>query len=129
MDCLPPGPFEGTLLVVDLAEAFAAVPMCPGWDLIRNQGSPAAVTSGSGQAVWWKRSGRGSWKQRICDRTYSRSSAKVPKLVFSSFSLHNLLHITAGVFPAKSAACSCTKTCANAMLLKHVLVLFTHHKL
>ena len=39
------------------------------WDFARNAGSPADVASGSGQVVWWKNAKRGSWKQRICDRT------------------------------------------------------------
>ena len=55
------------------------------WDFAKNEGSPADVTSGSGQAVWWENVSRGSWKQRIQERTYPRSSTKVSKLDFPGF--------------------------------------------
>ena len=47
------------------------------WDFARNEGSPADFTSGSDQAVWWENASRGSWKQRICQRTRARPVAKV----------------------------------------------------
>ena len=45
------------------------------WDFARNEGSPADVTSGSDQAVWWRNDRRGGWKQRIFQRTTSRKNA------------------------------------------------------
>ena len=42
------------------------------WDFTRNDGSPADFTSGSNQVVWWLNDRRGSWKQRIDQRTAPR---------------------------------------------------------
>ena len=43
------------------------------WDFARNDTSPADVTSRSAKEVWWKNARRGSWKQRIDQRTYPGS--------------------------------------------------------
>ena len=42
------------------------------WDFGMNDMTPADVTSRSHQVVWWKNDVRGSWKQRISDRTAPR---------------------------------------------------------
>ncbi len=42
------------------------------WDFGMNDMTPADVTSRSHQVVWWKNDVRGSWKQRINDRTDPR---------------------------------------------------------
>jgi len=42
------------------------------WDFEMNDMTPADVTSRSSQVVWWKNNVRGSWKQRINDRTDPR---------------------------------------------------------
>ena len=42
------------------------------WDFAKNNGSPADVTSQSQQVVWWENPIRGSWKQRIQERTKPR---------------------------------------------------------
>jgi len=42
------------------------------WDFGMNDMTPADVTFGSKKAVWWKNDVRGSWKQRINDRTDPR---------------------------------------------------------
>ena len=46
------------------------------WDFARNALTPAQVTAWSHQLVWWERPVRGSWVQRICDRTDPRFSLK-----------------------------------------------------
>ena len=43
------------------------------WDSAKNDISPADVTSRSAKEVWWKNARRGSWKQRVDQRTYPRS--------------------------------------------------------
>ena len=45
------------------------------WDFARNEGSPAGVTSGSRQVVWWRNDRHGSWQQRIDQRTESRCNS------------------------------------------------------
>ena len=45
------------------------------WDFARNAGAPADFTSKSNQAVWWRNERRGSWKQRIYQRTTSHKNA------------------------------------------------------
>ena len=50
------------------------------WDFARNDGLPADFTSGSGQAVWWENASRGSWKQRIYQRTSARPLTEVCSL-------------------------------------------------
>ena len=50
------------------------------WDFAKNDGTPADVTSGSDQAVWWEDASRGSWKQLIQQRTRARRVAKVRRL-------------------------------------------------
>ena len=42
------------------------------WDFEMNDMTPADVTSRSSKVVWWKNDVRGSWKQRIADRTDPR---------------------------------------------------------
>jgi len=42
------------------------------WDLVMNDKTPADVTFRSHQLVWWKNNVRGSWQQRINDRTDPR---------------------------------------------------------
>ncbi len=42
------------------------------WDFGMNDMSPADVTSRSSKVVWWKNDVRGSWEQRITDRTDPR---------------------------------------------------------
>ena len=68
------------------------------WDFARNEGTPADVTSQSHQVVWWANASRGSWKQRIQERTRSRSSTEVSHFVFPDFNHHNLVSTTAVVF-------------------------------
>ncbi|DBA82288.1 TPA: hypothetical protein ACH3X2_000554 [Trebouxia sp. C0005] len=46
------------------------------WDFVKNDLSPAQVTSRSNQLVWWQNSVRGSWVQRIFRRTESRLNPK-----------------------------------------------------
>ena len=46
------------------------------WDFAKNEGSPADVTSGAEQAVWWRNNKRGSWKQSIGIRTTPRNNAR-----------------------------------------------------
>ena len=46
------------------------------WDCARNDMTPADVTTGSKQVVWWKNNVRGSWQQRIDQRTIHRSKPK-----------------------------------------------------
>ena len=55
------------------------------WDFAKNDGSPADVTLRAHQVVWWSNASRGSWKQRINDRTDSRLPAKVSKFVSANF--------------------------------------------
>jgi len=43
--------------------------LCSEWDSAKNTLTPADVTAQSHQVVWWKNSLRGSWQQRIKDRT------------------------------------------------------------
>ena len=45
------------------------------WDFARNAGAPADFTSRSNQAVWWRNDRRGSWMQRIFERTTPRKNA------------------------------------------------------
>ncbi len=40
------------------------------WDFAKNDDTPAEVTSRSQQVVWWLNSVRGSWAQRINERTH-----------------------------------------------------------
>jgi len=42
------------------------------WDFARNELTPAQVTSKSHQVAWWATSVRGSWAQKISERTGSR---------------------------------------------------------
>ncbi len=42
------------------------------WDFAMNDKTPADVTLRSNQVVWWKNTVRGSWQQRINDRTDPR---------------------------------------------------------
>ena len=42
------------------------------WDFEMNDMTLADVTSGSNKAVWWKNDVRGSWKQRVFERTHAR---------------------------------------------------------
>jgi len=42
------------------------------WDFARNDLTPAQVTSRSGQVAWWATHVRGSWAQKISERTDSR---------------------------------------------------------
>ena len=86
------------------------------WDFTRNEGLPADVTSRSHQAVWWENASRGSWKQRICHRTYARPDAKVSKFVSIMF----ICHVTTAVFPCDSPACSSLCTDRSNMLLHHL---------
>ncbi len=46
------------------------------WDYARNDMTPADVTMRSGQEVWWKSIVRGSWLQRIDQRTEPRGKPK-----------------------------------------------------
>ncbi len=46
------------------------------WDFARNDLTPAQVTSRSDQCVWWKNPLRGSWVQRIGERTDPRVNPK-----------------------------------------------------
>jgi len=46
------------------------------WDFARNDMTPAQVTSRSHQVVWWVNSVRGSWAQKIGDRTDPRRNVK-----------------------------------------------------
>ncbi len=46
------------------------------WDLVKNDLTPAQVTSRSCQLVWWENSVRGSWMQKINDRTDPRVNPK-----------------------------------------------------
>jgi len=46
------------------------------WDFARNDLAPAQVTSRSGQLVWWDNPVRGSWAQRIHERTNPRANPK-----------------------------------------------------
>ena len=55
------------------------------WDFAKNDESPADVTLRSHQVVWWSSASRGSWKQRINDRTDSRLPAKVSEFVSAIF--------------------------------------------
>ena len=54
------------------------------WDFARNEGTPADVTLKSDQAVWWRNDVRGSWKQRIHERTYAQPAGKVSKFVLAN---------------------------------------------
>ena len=45
------------------------------WDVARNEGSPADVTSRSNKVVWWKNERRGSWQQHVFERTTPRKIA------------------------------------------------------
>ena len=47
------------------------------WDFASNEGSPADFTSRSDQVVWWRNDRRGSWKQRIIERTTPRKSVRL----------------------------------------------------
>ena len=71
------------------------------WDFAKNDRSPADVTLRSHEVVWWSSAIRGSWKQRICDRTDIRSSAKVSKLVFPFFIHYNLSYYHCSCVPLK----------------------------
>ncbi len=44
----------------------------PEWDFAKNDLMPSQVTSRSDQLVWWKSSVRGSWVQRVAERTHPR---------------------------------------------------------
>ncbi len=46
------------------------------WDHARNDMTPADVTSRSAHKVWWKNDMRGSWQQRIAERTELRGKPK-----------------------------------------------------
>ena len=46
------------------------------WDFARNDMTPAQVTAWSHQVVWWVNSVRGSWAQKIGDRTDPRRNVK-----------------------------------------------------
>ncbi|DBA82310.1 TPA: hypothetical protein ACH3X2_000574 [Trebouxia sp. C0005] len=46
------------------------------WDFARNDMTPAQVTSRSHQVIWWVNSVRGSWAQRINERTHPRLHPK-----------------------------------------------------
>ena len=46
------------------------------WDFARNELTPAQVTSRSGQVVWWVNAARGSWAQKIDERTDPRLNPK-----------------------------------------------------
>ncbi len=46
------------------------------WDFVKNDLTPAEVTSRSNQLVWWENSVRGSWVQRVNERTDLRLDPK-----------------------------------------------------
>ena len=46
------------------------------WDLARNELTPGQVTSRSDQVVWWVNAVRGSWAQKIDERTDTRLNPK-----------------------------------------------------
>jgi len=46
------------------------------WDYARNDMTPADVTTRSHLVVWWKNNLRGSWLQRIAERTEPRGKPK-----------------------------------------------------
>ncbi len=46
------------------------------WDYARNDMTPADVTTRSNQVVWWNNNVRGSWQQRIGQRTEPRGKPK-----------------------------------------------------
>ena len=58
------------------------------WDFVKNDASPADVTSRSHQVVWWRNASRGSWKQRVQDRTKPCAAAQVLKLLVCSSTIH-----------------------------------------
>ncbi len=46
------------------------------WDFAKNDLTPSQVTSRSDQLVWWKNPVRGSWVQKVAERTNPRLNPK-----------------------------------------------------
>ena len=100
------------------------------WDFAKNDRSPADVTLRSHEVVWWSSASRGSWKQRINDRTDFRSPAKVSKDVFAISFTTILWVITAAVFSTDFPACSPKRlhqVMFSCKLPELVLLLAVHH--